>query len=96
MCFHTKIISESLHENHKNNNVRAANVAWSNSLGNCQSTSKFVHVHLDRSLRETHSETDHVLSHRIVLDVRCITIADCNNDHRQVVAKVMERRPASK
>jgi len=46
--------------------------------------------------RKTHSQIDHVLIQRTVLDVRCITLADCDNDHRLVVESVRERRPASK
>jgi len=45
---------------------------------------------------KTHSENDHVLIHRIVLDVRCSTLADCDNDHRLVVESVRESRPANK
>ena len=42
------------------------------------------------------SEIVHVLIQRIVLDVRCITLADCDNDHGLVVESVREGRPASK
>jgi hypothetical protein len=45
---------------------------------------------------KNHSETDHVLIYRIVLDVRFITLVECDYDHRLAVESVRERIPASK
>jgi hypothetical protein len=95
--FKPTIWNESLHEISDDNGVRVVNFAISKNL--VVKSTMFPHCNTDKFTwtspdGKMHNQVDHILVDRIwqssILDVRSFRAADCDTDHRLVVAKVRE------
>jgi hypothetical protein len=96
-------LEKSLHGISNDNGVRVVNFTTSKNLVAkkipCSHLAKFINTP-GSLLRETHNQTDHVLTdrrqHSSILDVRSFREADCDNDYYLAIAKTRERLAVSK
>jgi hypothetical protein len=99
--FKSTIGNESLHKISNDNGV----VNFATSKNFTVKSTMFPHHNIHKYTWmspdwKTHNHIDHILINRrkysSILDIRSFRVADCDNDHNLVVAKVRERQAVNK